>query len=77
MSDFNRWWFHVWKRPTWKAIVYLALVAFRALMIGGGMMILLSDVPMFPRAIIAALIGAGLSVFTGITGLRVRLGEDW
>lgn len=74
---FNRWWFHVWRRSAWKAVVYLMLVALRALTIGGGLMFLLAEVPVTPRAIIAAVGGVGLSVFTGIVGLRARLGEDW
>jgi hypothetical protein len=74
---FNRWWFHIWRLTAWKAIVYLILVAIRALTIGGGMMFLLSDVPITLRAIIAAIVGVGMSVLTGILGLRARLGEDW
>lgn len=74
---FNRWWFHIWRLTAWKAIVYLLLVAFRALTIGGGVMFLLPDVPTAPRAIIAAVVGVSMSVLTGILGLRARLGEDW
>ena len=74
---FSRWWFHIWRLPTWKATVYLFAVAFRALLSGGGVMYVLSDMPMPYRAIIAAILGVVLSVSTGIFGLRARLGEDW
>lgn len=77
MMLFNRWWFHIWRFSARKAVVYLLLVALRAFMIGGGVMFLLADAPITLRAIIAAIVGVGMSVCTGILGLRSRLGEDW
>jgi hypothetical protein len=70
----NRWWFHIWRLSTWKAVVYLLLVAVRALMVGGGMMFLLSDAD-HATCNHSSNRRCSMSVLTGILGLRVRLGR--
>lgn len=75
--EIDRWWIHVWSRGTRKALIYLLAVAIRAAFTGGGVMVLATDLPPVVRGIVAAVLGVYLSVYLGVVGLRMRLGDKW